>query len=158
MRFSVSNLAPARTPVDLMVFPVFRKQDAPDLGPLLAAVDSKQRRALREAVKSSGFGAKPENLLPVRIEGARAHWFLLVGMGPAKEVGLETIRRCAGVTGREARRMQAAKLAVALPGPRALNLDDAALARSWAEGAGMALSPVGELKTGKRNDRFPHRA
>ena len=51
--------------------------------------------------------------------------------------------------------MQAARLAVALPGPRALNLDDAALARSWAEGAGMALSPVGELKTGKRNDVKP---
>ena len=33
-------------------------------------------------------------------EGAKAGWFLLVGLGPAEEAGLETIRKAAGVGGR----------------------------------------------------------
>ncbi len=155
MRFRVSSTAADQAAGGLVVFPVFRKKDAPDLAPLLKVVDAARRRALGQAVKGSGFTAKAEALLPVHLPGTKAGWFLLVGLGEAKEVGLETVRRCAGVTAREARRMRMGQVAVALPRPQAVNLDDTALARCWAEGAGLALSPVGELKTGKRNDIQP---
>jgi leucyl aminopeptidase len=55
--------------------------------------------------------------------------------------------------------MKAVRVTVALPAAGALGFDDRALARCWAEGWQLALSPVGALKSGagKGRDRGPDR-
>jgi leucyl aminopeptidase len=156
MRFSVATTAPSATAADLVIVPVFQGKDAPDLAPLWAAADAR-RRDLRDAIKGAAFTAKAESLLALPVPGTKAGWILLAGLGPKDKLGLETIRRTAGVAAREARRLKAARVALAVPAPGAAGFDDQAFARCWAEGSGMALSPVGELKTGPRNDREPVR-
>ncbi|MFN2371579.1 MAG: leucyl aminopeptidase [Candidatus Krumholzibacteriia bacterium] len=155
MRFRVASTAPDRVQADLVVVPVFQRQETPDLAPLWAAAGGGRRRDLAALVKGAAFTAKAESLLPLPVPGTRAGWFLLVGLGTREKLGLEGIRRCAGAAAREARRLRAGRVAVALADAADLGFDDRAAARCWAEGAGMALSPVGELKTSPRRDREP---
>ncbi|HPF71334.1 MAG TPA: leucyl aminopeptidase [Candidatus Krumholzibacteria bacterium] len=156
MRFSVAATAPVRTAADLLVVPVLQVRDQPDLGPLWEAADGRLR-SLRDAVKGAAFLAKAESLLGLPVPGTKAGWVLLVGLGPREKIGLESLRRAAAAAAREARRLKAARVAVAVPAEGAVAFDDAAFARCWAEGSGMALSPVGVMKTGPRNDKQPDR-
>ena len=145
MRFSVSSAAPERAAADVVVIPVVRRKDAPDLRALAAVAG----RKVAAAVERAGYTAKAEALQAVPAEGVKAGWVLLVGLGEPEKVALETIRRCSGAAARQARAMKARRLAVAVPEDGPAGFDDRAAARCWAEGAGMALSPIGRLKTGK---------
>jgi leucyl aminopeptidase len=163
MRFAVADSQLAATAADLVVIPVFQAGDVPDFAPVLAALARcggvagglrpVRRRARSRVVDpaavltGSGFTAKAEALLPVpRGDGG---WALLVGMGPAEKAGLETVRRAAGRSAARAADMKVVRLQIALPAPAVLTFDDSALARCWAEGSELALSPVGSLKSGK---------
>ncbi|MBK7769907.1 MAG: leucyl aminopeptidase [bacterium] len=164
MRFAVADPAAATAVTDLVVVPVFQVDEAPDFGPLDAAVarhgglavatmaGRKGRRAARgpggpASLAATGFTAKAESLL--LLPRGDSGWALLVGLGPAAKVGLETVRRAAGRAAARAAEMKAARVHVVLPAAGALAFDDIALARCWAEGAELALSPVGVLKSGK---------
>jgi len=166
MRWTVTKTGLAETPGDLIVYPVFQKDDAADLGALLKAAGGPPSAAkgkgksghgggtgLKGIIESAGFTAKAETTLPVYCGGVKAGWFLLVGMGPAQKAGLQTVRKVAGKAAREARSMKAARVLVSLPAAGVLNLDDTALARCWVEGAELALSPIGELKTMPKKKR-----
>jgi leucyl aminopeptidase len=155
MRFSVAKAGPATAPADLVVVPVFQQQDTVDAAALRRALADTEPRDLAAVVRRAGFTAKSETVLAVPAPRTAAGWLLLVGMGKAAEAGLQTLRRCAGVAAREAGRMRAARVALAVPATELINFDDVALARCWAEGAGMAVSPVGALKTGRKESAFP---
>ncbi|RKZ16270.1 leucyl aminopeptidase [bacterium] len=156
MRFSVSKTGPGQAAGDLVVFPVFRKKDKADLGPLRKLAGD-GHGGLQKIIDSAGFTATAEKTFPVHCPGTSAGWYLLVGMGPADEVGLQTLRNCAGVAAKEARKMKSARVLLAVPAAKSINFDDTTFARCWAEGSGMALSPIGELKTAKKKPQLPGR-
>ncbi len=155
MQLRVSQTGLAEATGDLVVFPVFQKKDAADLGPLLKAAGGGGHGALKKIIASSGFTASAEKTLPVHCPGVKAGWFLLLGMGKAPEVGLQTLRNCAGVAAKEARKMKAARVLLAVPDAKLNNFDDTTFARCIAEGAGMATSPIGELKTDRKKPENP---
>ena len=150
MRWTVSRTAVADTAGDLLVFPVFQKDDEADLKPLQTATRGLAGGgpALASTIRKGGFSGKAESLFPVPCEGVKAGWILVAGLGKSEETGLETIRKVAGLAAKRARSMKAARVLVRVPGPKALGFDDRAFARCWVEGGEMALTPIGELKTG----------
>ncbi len=150
MRWTVTRTAAADTAGELLVFPVFQKDDAALLQPLQKATRGCEGggAALAALVRKGGFTGKTESLLPVPCAGVKAGWILMAGLGSVEEAGLETLRKVAGLAAKRARAMQAARVLVQAPAAGALGFDDRAFARCWVEGAEMALTPVGELKTG----------
>ena len=152
MRWTVTRTGVADTMGDLLVYPVFQKNDEPDLKPLEKDTRGLEwgGSALASLIRKGGFTGKTESMLPVPCPGVKAGWILLVGLGKADEVGLETLRKAAGRTAKRAKAMKAARVLVQLPLPGAIGFDDRAFARCWVEGAEMALAPIGELKTGKK--------
>ncbi len=165
MKWSVSTASLADIRADLIVYPVFRKDDAADLGALLkdAGGPPPARHRGKGAghpdlagiITAAGFTGAVGKTLPVHCGGVKAGWFLLVGMGKADDCGLQDIRKAAAAAARQARGMKAAQVAVRASALKPAGFDDAALSRCWHEGAEMALSPVGELKSGKKEPRTP---
>ena len=153
MRWTVASTAPAATAADLVVFPVFQADDKADF----RSVDRSggPGRALAPIARKGGFKGADGNLLALHRDDLKAGWVLLVGLGAAADAGLETIRKAAGRVASRAREMGAVRVAVVLPAAGVLPFDDRAVARCWAEGAEMALSPTGELKTGRRDRPVP---
>jgi leucyl aminopeptidase len=147
MRWTVSSTAAIDTAADLLVFPVFQKNDEPDLKPLAVLLGKKSSK---QTLAGSGFTAKAEALLPVPSADVKAGWILLSGMGAADDVDLETIRKVAGRVAAQAKSMKAARVLVQLPDAKSLPFDDKTFARCWVEGAEMALSPIGALKSDKK--------
>ena len=99
MRWTVSRTGLADTAGDLLVFPVFKKDDEADLKPLQSQTRGLQGGgpALSALIRKAGFSGQAESLLPVPCSGVKAGWILVVGLGKAKEVGLETLRKVAGL-------------------------------------------------------------
>jgi len=158
MRWTVSRTGLADTAGDLLVFPVFQKDDEADLKPLQTETRSLQGGgpALAALIRKAGFSGQAESLLPVPCSGVKAGWILVVGLGKAKEVGLETLRKVAGLAAKRARTMKAARVLVHLPGTGAMGFDDRSFARCWVEGSELALAKIGELKTDKKKkEDFP---
>jgi len=153
MKWTVAKTSPGETAGDLLIFPVFQRQGKADLGPIIA-VTGGRRQDLARIVGSGGFKGADGTLLPVHRDGVKAGWTLLVGLGKSADVGLETIRKAAGRAAKQARRMKSARILVVVPPTGAVVFDDESFARCWTEGAEMALSPVGNLKTGKPRDRM----
>jgi leucyl aminopeptidase len=157
MRFVVADSTASVPAADLLVIPVFQVEEAPDGDQITAALArlGGARRGRRAApdwdLAGSGFTAKAEALLPVPRPGGG--WALLVGLGPAAKAGLETVRRAAGRAAARAAEMKAPRVAVVLPRAGSVAFDDRTLARCWAEGSLLALSPVGTLKSGSAKDR-----
>jgi len=158
MRFSVSTTAADAAAGDLLVFPVFQTGDGPDLKPFLKGRKGAARQALSRAVADSGFSGKAESMLPLYVADVKAGWVLLIGLGKAEKVGLQTLRKVAGRSAKKARTMKAARVMVQVPSKKSVGFDDTTFARCWTEGALMALSPSGELKTGKKKDSAAPRA
>ena len=155
MRWTVAKTGPGETAGDLLVFPVFQAADKADLSPITELTGG-HGPGLGPIVGKSGFKGAEGSLLPVWCGGVKAGWTLLVGLGKSGEVGLETIRRAGGRAAAKAREMNAARVLVAVPPAGALAFDDESFARCWVEGAEMALSPIGELKTDRpRKDPVP---
>ncbi len=148
MRWTVAKTGPGETAGDLLVIPVFQNKGKADLG-LVNNLIGGQVSNLGPIVKGGGFKGGEGSLLPIHCAGVKAGWVLLVGLGKSDDVGLETIRKAAGRTAKKARAMGAGTALVAVPQVGALAFDDESFARCWVEGAEMALSPIGELKTAK---------
>jgi leucyl aminopeptidase len=150
MRWTVTRTDAAATAGDLLVFPVFQKDDEADLKPLQATTRgiAGGGSALAATIRKGGYTAGAEALLAVPCAGVKAGWILLAGLGKAEETGLETLRKVSGLAVKTARTMKAARVLVQVPDAKSLNFDDQAFARCWVEGAEMAVSPIGELKTG----------
>lgn len=148
MQWTVAKTSPGETAGDLLIFPVFQTGNKADLRPITALTGG-HGPDLAPIIKSGGFKGAEGTLLPVYCGGVKAGWTLLVGLGKSADVGLETIRKAAGRAARKARDMKSAKVLVAVPPTGAVAFDDESFARCWAEGAEMALSPIGVLKTEK---------
>lgn len=164
LRWTIAKTPSADTAADLLVFPVFQVNDKADTIDVLAGTKGGVRQGtkrnipavgLAEKITASGFTAAKGTCLPVFCSNTKAGWLLLVGMGEAKEVCMDSIRRAAALTAREARKMKVARVLVAVSESGRVNLDDAAIARSWVEGAEMALTPTGVLKSGKKAKEWP---
>ncbi|PJA73302.1 leucyl aminopeptidase [bacterium CG_4_9_14_3_um_filter_65_15] len=165
MQWTVAQTSLSDTKADLIVYPVFQTGEEADLGPLVKAAGGppKSRRGkgasghadLGSIIRGAGFNAAGGATLPVPCSGVKAGWFLLVGMGKAADVGLQEIRKVAAAAAKQARTMQAVKVAVVTGALAPAGFDAAAVARSWHEGAEMALSPTGELKTSKEKPAPP---
>ncbi|MBE0565046.1 MAG: hypothetical protein IH621_03750, partial [Krumholzibacteria bacterium] len=76
MRFRVAATLADRVQADLVVVPVFPRQETADLGPLWAAAGGDRRREVAALVKGAAFVAKAESLLALPLPGTRAGWFL----------------------------------------------------------------------------------
>ena len=152
MRWTVTRTGIADTVGDLLVYPVFQKDKEADLKPLQANTRGLDGGgpALVALIRKGGFTGKVESLLPVPCLGVKAGWILVIGLGKADEVGLETLRKVAGRAAKRAKAMKAARVLVQLPASGAVGFDDRAFARCWVEGAELALAPIGELKTGNK--------
>ncbi len=164
MRWTIAKTTPADTAADLLVFPVFQKDEKADLKEVLAGTKGSagatgkgagSAASLTKPVSTSGFTGSAKSILAIPGAATKAGWLLLVGMGEAKEAGLDHVRRAAALAAREARKMKAGRVLVAAPAVGRLNMDDAAFARAWVEGAEMALTPTGVLKTGKKDKDLP---
>jgi len=166
MRWTVSSTKFAEIAVDLIVFPVFQSQGQADLKLLLRIAGGPPAKAtaktkahghsdLKAIITAAGFKAEAGTTLPIHCSGVKAGWFLLVGMGDPAATGLQDLRKAAAAAAQKARAMGATKVALAMLPAAVFGFDDAAIARSWAEGAEMALSPVGALKTGKDKAQAP---
>lgn len=147
MRWTVAKTNLNETAADLLVLPVFQKNDVADLKTLAKSLSG--GRDLPAVAKSGGFKGEEASLLAVHRPDVKAGWILLVGMGKAEEAGLETFRKAAGRAAKRAKSMGTAKVVLAVPSVAAVGIDDESIARCWAEGAEMALSPIGEFKTDK---------
>ncbi|MFT5315123.1 MAG: leucyl aminopeptidase, partial [Candidatus Krumholzibacteriia bacterium] len=104
---------------------------------------------LKTVAKSGGFKGSEGSLLACHRADVKAGWVLMVGMGKSNELGLEGIRKAAARSAKKARAMDASKVLVAMAPTDAVIIDDESFARCWAEGAEMAVSPIGILKTDK---------
>ncbi len=164
MRWTISKTETADTAGDLLVFPIFQKNEKADLKSLLkgtkggirpTAAGQTPAAGLKKKVATSGFVAKASSMLPVYCSNTKAGWLLLTGFGDEKKVGLETIRKAAGTVAQKARNMKTARILVAVPDSARLGIDDAAFTRAWVEGAEMGLSAVGILKTDKKSKDIP---
>ncbi len=164
MRWSITKTRSAETAGDLLVFPVFQKDDKADLKIVLASTKGASRPVavipakalnLKKQVATSGFDAKASALLPIFSANTKAGWLLLAGLGEAEKVGLDLIRRLAATVAKQARSMKAGRILVVVPASEDLGIDDQAFARAWVEGAEMALFAVGVLKTAKKGKELP---
>ena len=152
MRWTVTRSALADTAGDLLVYPVFQKNDEADLNPLKAATKGLDGggAGLVNLIKKSGFSGGAESLFPVPCPGVKAGWILLAGLGKSDEAGLETLRKVAGLAAKRARSMKAERLLLQVPAAGTLGFDDTTVARCWVEGSELALAAIGELKTGDK--------
>lgn len=148
MNWTLKTTSCTETMADLVVFPVFQKNDKPDFKPLLKALGA--GKDLVKTIDKGGFSGGSETLLAVPAPQTKAGWVLLAGMGNEAELGLDQLRKVAGKVARQAREMNTPRVLVEVPAAKSLGLDDQTFTRSWIEGAEMALSPIGELKTDKK--------
>ncbi|MBI4354918.1 MAG: leucyl aminopeptidase [Candidatus Omnitrophica bacterium] len=104
-------------------------------------------RALLEDVT---FKAKAKELAAVPAFGKLpAKWLIVVGLGPAREVTAETIRRAAAAAAKTARGKQLSGTAFAVVGGQ---VDGARLGQAVAEGVLLGLYRFQQYKTGLKTD------
>ncbi len=152
MRWSVSKAEPAKQAADLCVLPVLSDGDLPLLAPVMAI--GGRPDDLARMVKRAGFSARAGTTLPLYWPAAKSGWVLLLGLGPASSVSLESLRRAAAAAARQARAMKAA-VVIASPLLADVDLDDASVARCWVEGAELALAAAGPAPTNKASVDVP---
>jgi leucyl aminopeptidase len=153
MQWTVATTLCHETVGDLIVLPVFQKKEKANLIKAFAPIGGD--KGLIKTIEAAGFDASAESLLPVPVAGAKAQWMLLVGLGEEGELGLDQLRKAAGKCAGRARDMKTDRVLVAVTDPRDQGFDDVTFGRCWTEGAEMALSPTGELKTNKKKAQAP---
>ncbi|MFO7653263.1 MAG: leucyl aminopeptidase [Candidatus Krumholzibacteriia bacterium] len=145
MQWKVTRKDPTAVRAEVLVVPVEARDD------LAAALRTRLGKDvsahLAAAARATRFRGKAAAVLPVTAVGVRADCVLLVGLGPAAEIGLQGLRRAAAAAAARAREMEAGRVAVLLPPAAALAVDPRSQARCWVEGAELALSPAGILKS-----------
>jgi leucyl aminopeptidase len=164
LNYSTAKTSTTKTAGDLLVFPIFQGKKKALTAPLLAATDGGVRPSapgtpkvpdLAVKIRKAGFTAAAESFLQIFCSNTKSGWLLITGMGEASEAGLDTIRKIAGKAAKEAKAMKARKVLVQVPDEGVLGYDDTTFARIWVEGAEMALSETGSLKTGKKAPGLP---
>ncbi len=147
MLWSALKADPQKMTTDLLVMTVLAGKDGPLLSGLpspvqetLGTSDAKGRRNVFDANVGSWL------LLPG--QGFAAEWILLVGLGQGEDLSLDRLRQAAGLAAGKAREIHAGRCALAQGSVAGSGYDSRTVARCWVEGAEMALSEMGELKTG----------
>lgn len=146
MAWVVSAAKAASVAADLLVVGVpegERGPDLDDLGGLAGALAGGLAAVGDGAVFTGKRGT--DALLPG--ERCAARWVLLTGLGPRAELSAQRLRCAAGLAAAQARRQKAQRCAV-LPPAGGVELDPAAVARCWTEGAELALGELPRLTAG----------
>jgi len=156
MRWSVVEGDPLKLAGDLLVIPVCEIEGRGFLRPLAEALGGRSA-PLFGAVSRSGFNGAAETSLPLDVPQTKAGWVLLVGLGKPDAVGLDTLRRAAGVATQRAGDMASERILLIPPGAEAGGFDPQTVARCWVEGAELSVPLARPFKTGAkaRADRSP---
>jgi leucyl aminopeptidase len=126
--FKRSSTAPEKVAADLLAVPVFAERE---LGPGGAAVDAALGGGLDAFMTEAGFEGKVGQTLAVpSATGIAAKAVLLVGVGKAADIKLETLRRAGAAIARKASKVRT----VATPLLDAADLDRPDAAQALAEG------------------------
>jgi leucyl aminopeptidase len=154
MEWSVQKNNPWEVAVDLLVLTVFVQQERPVWPDLPAPLmDFLHESAGKD--KDGGFTAEAGSLLLLPAQGIAATWVLLVGLGSREEVSLNRVRRAAGAAAKKARDLKAGLCGLGISSVAGSGYDRRTIARCWVEGAEMALSEMGELKSNQSREKTP---
>ena len=148
MQVSVESRNVEKAAADVLALPLF-ELDAERwrLPARYAGVDRALGGRLASALSTGDFRGKPgDTLLLYGDDASPARRILLIGLGPERDAGTESLRAAAGRAVSEASSRKARKLAIALPAQRRLKTADQA--QALAEGAVLA---------GYRFDRYRSR-
>jgi leucyl aminopeptidase len=140
MRWTVSKGSVGTLAGDLLVLPVIEGKQGPELSGVIELAGG--HAALREIIAAGGFGGAASSTLPVHCSGLKCGWVLLVGLGKAKRISLEVLRKAAGAAARQARAMKA-RTVIAMPSFAETGFDAETVSRCFVEGAEMALAAAG---------------
>jgi leucyl aminopeptidase len=152
MKWTATPSDPVRARADLLIAPVLAGESGPD-DAHLKGVRKAAPQGAAALRRGKVFTGKPETHVLLPGERLGAAWWLLVGLGARDELTPDRVRRAAGVAARQARGAGARTCTVVLPPAERLGFDATSLARTFVEGAEMALSASGELKKGARRGR-----
>jgi len=152
MRWTTVRTAPAATPADLLIIGVLKGDDAPDVKPW-KDLDKAVGGYLRGLNGSEVFDAAANSMHTVPGGDAKAPWVLLVGLGSADDLTLQTLRCSIATAIKRARVLKAKRVALAMPWATLSGFSAAAVARSCAEGGEMALFEAGSRKVKTAKDR-----
>lgn len=111
-------------------------EDQGELSGDLAALNSKLSGVIQELIAETEFKGKPGSSATTRIMGASFKKLILVGLGKAESLNLETLRRAAATIARTARREKCKTLGISLP---IASQDAAAATEAITEGIELAL-------------------
>jgi leucyl aminopeptidase len=151
MQVSVESRNVEKAAADVLALPLF-ELDAERwrLPARYAAVDHALGGRLASVLATGDFrGKQGDTLLLYGDDGAAARRILLIGLGPERDAGTETLRAAAGRAVSQARSRKARKLAIAIPAQRRLKTADQAQALT--EGALLAGYRFDRYRS-KRND------
>lgn len=81
----------------------------------LAALDTKLSGLIKEVIAESDFKGKPGSSITTRVAGAGFKKLMIVGLGKADKLKLETLRKVAGNIAKTARRERCKSFGVSLP-------------------------------------------
>ncbi|MFH1844993.1 MAG: leucyl aminopeptidase [bacterium] len=146
MVWSAQKQSVSQVTADLLTVGMHQVDDQPDPA-ALQELDRVIPSGLAAMQRSAAFNAKAESMLLLPRQDATGGWLLLVGFGPREEVSLDLVRRLGGLVAGRLRDLGVAAGAVLLPAGGPGGYDARTVARCWVEGAGMAVSAKGELKT-----------
>ena len=120
-------------------------EDATELTGDLAALDQKLAGLLKELIAEEEFKAKLGSTTFTRIgTGSTVRKVILVGLGKADTLKVETLRRAAASVARLAKKQKCKTLGISLP---VVNNDPAASAQAVAEGVQLALYQDNRFKS-----------
>ena len=151
MRWTTVRTAPAATSADLLIVGVLQGDAAPDVKPW-KDLDKAVGGYLRGLKGSEVFDAAADGMHTVPGGDAKAPWVLLVGLGPADDLTLQSLRCSIATAIKRAVNLKAKRVALAMPWESLSGFSAAAVARSCAEGGEMALFEAGsrKVKTAKK--------
>jgi len=142
MKVEVSSLAPTQVPVDVLILPLTEGTAAP------AEVNDALGGLCGQVVGADFKGEMGQTVLLYTGGRLPARKVLLLGLGKAGKVTSRSLRRCAGIGARVARRSGARSIAFALP--RSVDMDEATAARFITEGALHGLFRLPDWKSEKK--------
>jgi leucyl aminopeptidase len=102
----------------------------------LASLNGQLAGLIQDLITENDFKAKPNSVLSTRVGGGKMRKLLLVGLGKADDLKLDSLRRAAAALARAARREKCKSLGISLP---VWNQDPAATTQAIAEGVQLAL-------------------
>ncbi len=120
-------------------------EDGLELTGDLAALDQKLAGALKELIEDEEFKAKPNSSAFTRLSGGNSiRKVMLVGLGKAETLNLETLRRAAATVAKLAKKQHCKSLGISLP---VCHDDPAQTAQAIAEGVQLALYQDNRFKS-----------